>query len=124
MTDARQQLGLAGEQLAERHLRGKGFKTIARRYRTSTGEIDMIMRDGDTTVFVEVKTQQDRVRLDPELRVNAAKQRKLAITARIWLKKKRLEHKPVRFDIVGVIIPETGPSSVQHYPEAFVPPRW
>lgn len=124
MSDARQQLGLQGERLAERHLRHKGFKTLARRYSTPAGEIDLIMRDRDTIAFVEVKTQQDRERLDPELRVNRDKQRKLATTARIWLKRNRREHMPARFDIVAVILPETGESTVQHYAEAFIPPRW
>ena len=58
MTQARLSLGKRGEDLACRALRRRGYAVLARRYRTRWGEIDIVARDGDTLVFVEVKTRR------------------------------------------------------------------
>ena len=55
MTDARQNLGKSGEDLAASELQSRGYAIVARRYRTERGEIDIIARDGETLVFVEVR---------------------------------------------------------------------
>lgn len=124
MSDARQKLGLKGEKLAERFLRRKRYKTLARRYSAPCGEIDLIMRDGDTVVFVEVKTQTNADLTRPEARVNTAKQQKLAHTALVWLKRKDLLDRACRFDVVAVIVPARGRPTIEHFPDAFVPQRW
>src|SRR5213594_4454980 len=58
MTQARQQLGKSGEDLACRVLERRGYAILARRYRRKSGEIDIIARDGPTLVFVEVKARE------------------------------------------------------------------
>ena len=55
MTEMRQHLGESGEEIACRELGARGYAILARRYRTRHGEIDIVARDGDTIVFVEVK---------------------------------------------------------------------
>lgn len=124
MSDLRQQLGLEGERLAERRLRQLGYRTLARRFSAAGAEIDLIMRDGDTVVFVEVKTQRDDDLLDPHERVNRTKQRRLSRAARAWLARTRREHLPCRFDIVAVVRPATGAPRVHHIPGALVPEHW
>ncbi len=124
MSDARHELGLRGERLAEKHLRRAGCKTLARRFSTPVGEIDLVMADGETIVFVEVKTQRDRAFQDPELRVTPAKQRKLIRAARWYLHHRRLDDVPCRFDVVAVVLPPGGPAEVTHFADAFVPGRW
>ncbi|MBI5862956.1 MAG: YraN family protein [Planctomycetes bacterium] len=60
MATSRDDLGLRGEKLAEKELRRRGLKIVARRYRVPGGELDLICTDKQTVVFVEVKTQSDR----------------------------------------------------------------
>jgi putative endonuclease len=124
MSETRIQLGLEGERIAERFLRKRRLKTLARRFRTPAGEIDLVMREGETIVFVEVKTQSDRGFTDPEVRVTLTKQRKLLKAAKWFLTQKRWTDKPCRFDVIAVIIPPTGDPQIDHFPDAFVPERW
>ncbi len=125
MRGSRSKLGLAGERLAETHLRRRGFKTVARRFLTQAGELDLVMTEADTLVFVEVKTQRSRDWSDPEDRVGATKQRRLCKAARWFVSKnKRFGDCPYRFDIVAVTIPEDGEPRIDHHPDAFAPRDW
>jgi putative endonuclease len=124
MSDPRQALGLEGERLAERFLRRLGLKTVARRYSTPVGELDLVMRDGDTVVFVEVKTRRDRDWADPQDAVRGPKQRKLARCAAWFLQHKGWTDRPCRCDVVAVTLPETGDPQIEHFPDAFTPRRW
>lgn len=124
MSDEHLKLGLRGEKRAERYLRRAGLSTIARRFSTPAGEIDLIMRDGDTIVFVEVKTRSDDRLADPEHAVNASKRRKLVRCARCFVNERKLHDRPCRFDIVSVIMPTEGDATVKHISEAFMPDRW
>lgn len=123
MTDERQQLGRAGELLAAKFLRRRGLKTIARRFNTPAGEIDLIARDGETIVFVEVKTRRDRKLADPQDAVGAAKRRRMTRAARWFLHHKRCEDRPCRFDVVAIVLPPTGEPEIEHFPAAFAPDR-
>lgn len=124
MSQARSELGLQGERHAERFLKQRGFKLIARRFATPVGEIDLVMRVAETLVFVEVKTQSDRTFKDPQEQVTTPKQRRLIRAVRWFLEHKRWTERPCRFDIVAVVLPESGPPEVTHFPDAFVPERW
>ncbi len=124
------ELGCAGERLAEAHLKAAGLKLIARRFNTPVGEIDLLFRDRrktrdsrqtDTLVFVEVKTRRDRVFADPEDAVGGVKQRRLLRAARWYLHEKGWEDRPCRFDVVTVILPAEGEPEVRHIIDAFVP---
>ncbi len=97
---------------------------LERRYSTPVGEIDLIMRDGETIVFVEVKSRRDDRLSDPEAAVNAAKRRKMTKCARYFINQRKLHERPCRFDIVAVILPINGEPTVKHIPEAFMPDRW
>jgi putative endonuclease len=123
MGDARHERGRRGERLAERHLKKLGYRLQARRFGTPVGELDLVMTDGQTVVFVEVKTRADRRLADPEDAVTRAKQRRLARAVGWYLREKRLEDRPCRFDVVTVILPDEGAAEIEHMPDAFVPPR-
>jgi putative endonuclease len=123
MSEARAQLGLEGERLAEAFLRRRGLKTVARRFSTPVGEIDLVMRQRETVVFVEVKTLGDRALKDPQDQVMPAKQRKLAKAARWFLSSKRWDDRPCRFDVVAVVLPEHEEPEIEHFPDAFTPER-
>ena len=102
MTQARLSLGKQGEDLACRELRRRGYAVLARRYRTRFGEIDIIARDGDTLVFVEVKTRRGPGFGGAVAAVNFQKQRRLVNMARSYLMGVHAPEPPCRFDVVGV----------------------
>jgi len=124
VSDLRSELGQRGEKLAEGFLRKQGMKTVARRYRTPVGELDLVMREGETIVFVEVKTQRDTRYQEPQERVRADKRRKLLKAARWFVAQKPWADPPCRFDIVAVTLPEVGEPRIVHFADAFVPQRW
>jgi putative endonuclease len=111
--------GDRGEQAAARFLRRKGMRIILRNYRTPRGEIDLVARDGETLVFVEVKSRRKG---SPVEAVTAQKQKRIATAALIFLKKHHLLEHNVRwrFDIVAVLWPEEQRHpDIQHFPNAF-----
>ena len=113
-------LGDAGERLAARHLRRLGYRILARRYRTPLGEIDLIARDGDCLVFVEVKTRRGTAGGSPAEAVDRSKQQQLTRLASAFLKRHRMLDQRCRFDVVAVVLPGGQvPAVVTHYPNAF-----
>jgi len=100
----RLKIGRSGEARAERYLCERGMQLVARNYRCAMGEIDLVMRDGPTLVFVEVRC---RARLDygsPLETVSAAKQRKLTAAAQHFLVAQRVpSRQALRFDVVGIV---------------------
>ena len=109
--------GLLGESAAESYLRENlGMTCLARRYRTRCGEIDLIMADGGTIVFVEVKT---RLRAAPGsglMAVDLKKQRRIARSAVLYLMEKGWLNRSVRFDAAEITA-----SGIIHVPGAFQP---
>ena len=104
MTQASLSLGKHGEDLACRELRRRGYAVLARRYRTRWGEIDIVARDGDTLVFVEVKTRRSAGFGGPIAAVDFTKQRRLINMARSYLMGVHGPEPPCRFDVVGVMV--------------------
>lgn len=105
------QLGRHGEKRAAKFLRRSGFKVLYRNFRAPRGgEVDIVCRDGDELVFVEVKTRSSREYGSPASAVNREKQALIARGALAWL---RLLDNPdliFRFDIVEVVIDDSGES--------------
>ncbi len=114
-------LGERGERAAEKHLRRKGMKILARGFRERpSGEIDLVAADGRTVVFVEVKTRADDSHGHPSEAVDARKRRKIIWTALKFLKRHHLTGYPVRFDVVAITWPEScRKPRIEHYPAAF-----
>ncbi len=116
----RKLLGDRGERAAVAMLKKLGYRILAKQYRNSFGEIDIIAQDGETTVFVEVKTRTSANDGQPFEAVDRRKQDKLTRVALAWLKKHgRLEQR-ARFDIVSILWPEEGRDpEIAHYLNAF-----
>lgn len=93
-----------GEQAALRHLLQKGYMLAARNWRCRLGEIDLVMRDGEEIVFVEVRTRRSDSFGSPEESVDYAKQRKLRQLAAAYLRAHGLENEAHRIDLVSVRI--------------------
>ena len=118
LDDPRHQFGLEGEKLAEKHLVRRGMKTLARRFNTPVGELDLVMLEGPTVVFVEVKTRADRRLADPEDAVTRTKRRRLAKAMQWFLRARKLEDRPCRFDVVSIVCAEGQPPEVTHIEDA------
>lgn len=80
-----------------------------------------MVREGDTLVFVEVKTRRDRVWAEPEDAVGSAKQQRMTRAANWFLQDRRCAPCPCRFDVVSVILPAVGAPQIEHYRDAFPP---
>lgn len=102
MSLLRKLLGRSGEDRAAKHLAGLGYRILERNYRIAQGEIDLIALDGDTIVFVEVKTRMSDAFGAPELAVDLRKQGRMVKTALVYLKQKKLSQMPCRFDVVAI----------------------
>lgn len=107
-----------GENAAARYLREIGYKIILRNYRSPLGEIDIIARDGDTLVFVEVKTRayDDPT---PEEQVNEVKQHQITKAARAYLQRYGSSQPPARFDVIAVVWPADREPAIRHIQNAF-----
>jgi putative endonuclease len=116
--DPRQTLGILGEDLACVELQRRGYAILARRYRTRFGEIDIVARDGDTTVIVEVKTRDGDRFGDGADAVTGWKQRRIANMGIDYLCRHRLHDRPCRFDVVAIDV-STAPPTVEVYTNAF-----
>ena len=117
-SDPRQTLGISGENLACAELSRRGYAIVERRYRTRFGEIDIIARDGDTIVFVEVKTRLTDDFGGGAAAVTAWKQRRVSRMAIDYLSRHQLHECPCRFDVVAIDF-EAAEPRVTLYPNAF-----
>jgi putative endonuclease len=115
---ARIALGRTGEDLACRELERRGYAIVARRYRRRSGELDIIARDGDTIVFVEVKARHGHAFGHAAEAVGFAKRRRMAQLAKGYVIRHRLTGRPCRFDVVSVHFDEPGPV-IEVYQNAF-----
>jgi len=98
---AKQAQGQAWEVVARRHLEQHGLTLIEANFTCKGGEIDLIMRDGDTVVFVEVRQRADRSRGGAAASITPAKQARLTIAAQVYLMRYR-STPPCRFDVVAI----------------------
>lgn len=114
-----QDTGLRGEAYAERMLCGKGMTCLARRYRALDGEVDLIMEDRGTVVFVEVKTRPGGKRGDGMAAVTPAKRRRIVHAAGAFLMEREWFGRAIRFDVV-----EITSAGVLHVSNAFAPATW
>ena len=103
MLNIHQKFGEKGEFLAVRYLKKNGYKILEQNYRTPLGEIDIIAKEKDTIVFVEVKSRKSIRFGSPKWAVTAKKQRKISMVALHYLKTKKQTDAKARFDVVSVI---------------------
>ncbi|MCP3921941.1 MAG: YraN family protein [Desulfobacterales bacterium] len=98
----KQLLGSRGEKLACKFLKKNGYKILERNYRSRYGEIDIIAKDSDFIVFVEVKARRSVRFGSPKEAVNQRKQYKISIVALDYLKKHKIIEQKSRFDVVSI----------------------
>jgi len=111
-------IGSDGEDLAVRYLTKKGYRIIARNFKTPLGEIDIIAKDGDTLVFLEVKARTSGSFGYPFEAVNDHKRRKIKNVALLFLK--RMKEEPcARFDVLSISFAGDGKKEITHIKDAF-----
>ena len=111
--------GELGERAAKKHLRKLGLKFLTANFRSDRGEIDLVFRDADCLVFIEVKTRSSEDWTRPSAAVDARKRRLLSQTALDYLKLLKNPQVKIRFDIVEVLLAEGAVREVRHLPNAF-----
>jgi len=111
--------GDLGERAAEKFLKGQGLKFLTRNYRSTRGEIDLIFREGDCLVFIEVKTRSASDWSRPADAVDARKKKLLSQTALDYLKLLKNPEVKFRFDIVEVLLEDGAVREVRHLPNTF-----
>lgn len=110
-------LGREGEELATAFLRQKGYTVLEKNYKTRFGEIDIIAKDRDVFVFIEVKTRADITFGYPFEAVNPGKREKIRKVALFFMKKLKKEV-PARFDVLSIYF-ERGRQQIEHIQDAF-----
>jgi putative endonuclease len=109
LTRERLDLGRIGEELALKKIKGLGYKKVAQNYRCPLGEVDLIARDGDALVFIEIKTRRGPTMDRAKEAVDGRKRRKLSQLALAYLKSHGLQEVRARFDVVTVCLDQGRP---------------
>ena len=111
--------GELGERVARKHLKRKGLKFLTANFRSPRGEIDLVFRDDDCLVFVEVKTRSSEEWMRPAAAVDASRRRRLTRAGLDYLRLLKNPPVKVRFDIVEVLLENSAVREVRHLPNTF-----
>ena len=112
-------VGKRGEAAAVRYLELRGYDVIDRNWTCPAGEVDIVARDGDWLVFVEVKTRTSLEKGFPSEAVDEEKRSRYEMIAAWYLKDNAYYDIPVRFDIVALLVAADDRALVKHYVDAF-----
>lgn len=107
-------LGRYGEDVAARHLTELGMTVIDRNWHGPSGEIDLVLRDGDTLVVCEVKTRTNTDTGHPLEAIDDSKAARLRRLAAEWVQARNAHPADIRLDMVGVLQPGQGAAQVEH----------
>jgi putative endonuclease len=111
------ELGNRGEALAEDCLVENGYQILERNWRFSRAEVDIIAKDGEVLVFVEVKTRSSDIFGKPEESVSPKKEALIKDAAAVYME--QINHQwEIRFDIISILIKGDG-HSMEHFKDAF-----
>ena len=115
------ELGKKGEEIATAYLKKEGYKILARNWFNDHKEIDIIAREGDEIVIVEVKTREGNYFEEPWEAVSIRKIRNLVDVADAWLNLYKIDLE-TRFDVISIIFSDDVNYELTHFPGAFTPP--
>ena len=111
---SRQALGAYGEEVAARHLHGLGYAILERNWRCELGEVDLVCREGNTLVIVEVKTRSSLAAGTPHEAITDAKLDRLKRLGERWATDRGIRPDGIRIDLVAVLRPRRGAAQVDH----------
>ena len=112
------ELGKWGEEMAAEYLLCQGYTIMERDWKSGHRDLDIIALDGNTVVFVEVKTRRNRLFTEPEMAVDYQKIRNLQQAANHYIKYRHINQE-VRFDVITVVGSMNETPSVEHIKDAF-----
>lgn len=116
----RRWFGSRSERAAAKFIKKLGYRILVRNFTCSLGELDLIALDGQTIVFIEVRSTEAAVDTYPAHSVNLAKQKRLTRLALFYLQQKKLLGRPARFDVLTVSWPAANQQpTILHYQNAF-----
>lgn len=128
MNDGRRVFGQTAESEAERYLRRKGYRILARNDRSPSGELDLVAQVADTLVFIEVKARRTSALGGASHAVDGRKQARLVRLAAQYLARHRVRNRSCRFDVVLCRGGSAKPAEIEHIENAFEVPgedlRW
>ena len=113
------ELGMKGEEAAARFLMHRGYDILERNWSCPAGEVDIIAKDDDALIFVEVKTRSDMSRGFPSEAVTKAKRERYEKIALAYIAEHSTVHLCVRFDTVSLVVVGEGRAMVRHHINAF-----
>lgn len=111
--------GAAGEWLACRHLEARGFRILHRNFRCRSGEVDVVARDGSTTVFVEIKQRRGAQHGEGYEAVTLGKRRRIVRAAKLYAAAHGLTESPLRFDVISIDTERPAHPRIRHDQGAF-----
>ncbi|MEM7572158.1 MAG: YraN family protein [Bacteroidota bacterium] len=116
----KQLTGGLGESYARRHLEGLGYEILEQNWRRRRTEIDLIAKEGEVLVFVEVKTRQQDYFGGPTGEVSAEQQARITAAAGVYME--QIGHDwEIRFDIIGILLQPNGDYQLEHIQDAWWP---
>lgn len=115
---ARQSLGRESEDRAVAFLEKCGYKILGRNRRFKLGEIDIIAKDGETLVFVEVRSRSDPLQVHPAETITPKKKRQIVLSAMAYCQDEGITDTMIRFDVVVVLGPKEEVQLIQNAFEA------
>ncbi len=113
------QRGVLGERAAKKYLQKRGLKFLCANFRSARGELDLVFREKDCLVFVEVKTRSSEDWARPAAAVNAHKRKLLSQCALDYLQLLKNPELKIRFDIVEVLLNDGAVHEIRHLPNTF-----
>ncbi|RMH69740.1 MAG: YraN family protein [Gemmatimonadetes bacterium] len=119
MASNRRRFGAQNEERAAVFLQQKGYTILERNFRTPYAEIDLIAKDGDTLVFVEVKARRSMRFGHPAAAVTPHKQQRIIHAAAIYLQQQDISDCACRFDVIAIHV-RPDEVRIEHFPHAFI----
>lgn len=114
MVNTRKKLGNRGEKIAAKFLRKQGYRIIEKNYHSRLGEIDIVAKENESIVFVEVKTRCSTDFGLPEEALSYDKRRRLSKLALGYLAHRRIKDTNCRFDVVSILMDNNRANKVKH----------
>jgi putative endonuclease len=112
-------LGARGERIAEKLLRTKNYRILCRNYKVKSGEIDLVARDGENLVFIEVKTRRNTTRSRPAEGLSAKQKRRIHRAAQNYLRSIGEPEVIYRFDLIEIVLSRFAIHEIRHWENNF-----
>ena len=114
-------IGKKGEEMAREHMAAKGYSILDLNWHHGHKEIDIVARQGNEIVVVEVKTRAENYAEEPWEAVTSSKIRNIVEVADAWLRIHKVDLE-ARFDVISILLKKDGSYSLEHFEGAFLPP--